>query len=106
MGAYRLDPDLETDSRWALTLRIINSPHFVKSSQLQDFLLYVCRCAMENRIDEISERRIGERVFERESGKIRQGEERLPYFELLIRTITLAGVAQESEVISYRILKR
>src|SRR5262249_17346781 len=29
---------------------------------------YVCRCALENRLEEISEQRIGERVFERESG--------------------------------------
>ena len=65
MGAYRLESDLETDSRWALTRRIINSPHFVKSGRLQDFLLYVCRCALENRLDEISEQKIGERVFER-----------------------------------------
>src|SRR5262245_64532131 len=27
--------------------------------------MYVCRCALENRIDEISEQRIDERVFER-----------------------------------------
>ena len=51
-----------------LTQRIINSPQFVKSSRLQDFLLYVCHCALENRIDDVSEQRIGERVFERESG--------------------------------------
>ncbi len=63
-----LESALETDSRWALTQRIINSPHFIKSNRLQDFLLYVCRCALENRTDEISEQRIGERVFERESG--------------------------------------
>ena len=62
-----MESDLETDSRWALTQRIINSPHFVRSGRLQDFLLYVCRCALENRIDEISEHRIGERVFERGS---------------------------------------
>ena len=30
--------------------------------------MYVCRCALENRIDEISEQRIGERVFERGAG--------------------------------------
>src|SRR5215813_10638685 len=65
MGAYRLESELETDSRWALTQRIINSPHFVKSSRLKDFLLYVCRCALENRLDEISEQKIGERGFER-----------------------------------------
>jgi len=67
MEAYRLESGLETDSRWALTQRIINSSHFVKSGRLQDFLLYVCRCALENRTDEISEHRIGERVFERGS---------------------------------------
>ena len=38
--------------------------------------------------------------------KIHQGTERLPYFELLVRTTTLAGVAQESEVISHRIIKQ
>ena len=58
-GVYGLESDLETDSRWALTQRIINSPHFVKSGRLQDFLLYVCRCALENRLDEISEQKIG-----------------------------------------------
>lgn len=67
-GASRLESDLETDSRWVLTQRIINSPHFVKSGRLQDFLLYVCRCALENRNDEISEQRIGEQVFERGAG--------------------------------------
>src|SRR5262245_13329042 len=69
MGAFKAEPDLEpnldNDPRWVLTQRIISSPHFVKSSRLQDFLLYVCRCALENRLDEISEQRIGERVFER-----------------------------------------
>jgi hypothetical protein len=60
-----LEPSLEADSRWKLAQRIIISPHFAKSGRLQDFLLYVCRCAMENRIDEISEQRIGERVFGR-----------------------------------------
>ncbi len=45
--------------------RIISSQRFVKSSRLQDFLVYVCRCALENRQDEISEQKIGERVFHR-----------------------------------------
>jgi hypothetical protein len=59
------DPSLEMDQRWELVQRIVISQHFVKSARLQDFLLYVCRCALENRIDEISEQRIGERVFAR-----------------------------------------
>jgi hypothetical protein len=65
MTSSGLEPNLEADSRWELAQRIIISPHFVKSGRLQDFLLYVCRCALENRIDEISEQRIGERVFGR-----------------------------------------
>src|SRR5262249_24396089 len=59
---------LETDSRWALVQRIIASQPFIKSAKLQGFLLYVCRCWLENRIDEISEQRIGERVFQRPPG--------------------------------------
>jgi hypothetical protein len=66
-GVDKLESDLETDSRWALVQRIINSPHFVRSGRLRDFLLYVCRCALDGRLDEISEQRIGERVFERAS---------------------------------------
>jgi hypothetical protein len=59
------EANLGADSRWELAQRIIISPYFAKSGRLQDFLLYVCRCAMENRIDEISEQKIGERVFGR-----------------------------------------
>src|SRR5262249_39528336 len=55
----------EPDARWGLAQRIAGSQQFIKSARLQDFLLYVCRCALENRVDEISEQRIGERVFER-----------------------------------------
>jgi hypothetical protein len=60
-----LEPSLEKDVRWGLAQRIIGSQQFVKSARLQDFLLYVCRCALEDRIGEISEQRIGERVFGR-----------------------------------------
>jgi hypothetical protein len=60
-----LEPGLELDVRWGLVRRIVGSQQLVKSARLQDFLLYVCRCALENRNDEISEQRIGERVFGR-----------------------------------------
>jgi hypothetical protein len=39
------------------------------------------------------------------ANKIWKDGHRLPYFEVLIRTITLAGVAQEPEVIAYRVLE-
>jgi hypothetical protein len=44
---------------------VVSSQQFIKSTRLQEFLLYVCRCAIENRTDEISEHQIGERVFDR-----------------------------------------
>jgi hypothetical protein len=59
------DPALETDPRWQLVQRIVASQHFLKSARLQEFLLYVCRSALEDRSSEISEQRIGERVFQR-----------------------------------------
>jgi hypothetical protein len=46
-----------------------------------------------------------EKLLNAFADKLRQGDARLPYFEILIRTITLDGVAQEPEVMAYRILK-
>ena len=46
-----------------------------------------------------------EKLFNALAERLRQKDERLPYFEVLIRTITLAGIAQEPEVIAYRILQ-
>jgi hypothetical protein len=57
--------ELEADSRWELVQRIIISQQFIKSARLQEFLLYVCRCVLANRTDEVSEQKIGERVFQR-----------------------------------------
>jgi hypothetical protein len=47
-----------------------------------------------------------EKLLSAFTDKIRQGADRLPYFELLIRTMTLDGVAQEPEVMAYRVLKQ
>jgi hypothetical protein len=46
-----------------------------------------------------------EKLLQPFTDKIGQRQDRLPYFELLIRTNTLAGVAQESEIVTHRILK-
>ncbi len=45
-----------------------------------------------------------EKLLSAFTSKVRQGTDRLPYFEILIRTITLDGVAQEPEVLAYRVL--
>lgn len=57
--------NLETDPRWKLVLRVAQSPQVTKSSRLKDFLLYVCQAAIEERLDDINEQKIGERVFGR-----------------------------------------
>ena len=56
---------MEDDPRWALVQRILASRNFSKSGRLSAFLLYVCRCALEDRDDEITEQQIGIRVFNR-----------------------------------------
>ncbi len=53
------------DPRWKLVLRIAESSRFAKAARLRDFLLYVCREALESHPAEISEHKIGERVFRR-----------------------------------------
>ena len=59
------ETSFEDDPRWQLVQRIIKSRHFIKSARLQEFLIYVCRCSLNGQADEISEQRIGERVFQR-----------------------------------------
>lgn len=46
-------------------IRISESQRFAKSLRLKDFLLYVCRAALDSHVEEISEQKIGERVFHR-----------------------------------------
>lgn len=53
------------DPRWHLVLRIAESQRFAKSLRLRDFLVYVCRAALDGRLDDIHEQKIGERVFNR-----------------------------------------
>jgi hypothetical protein len=55
----------DSDARWDLVIRISESQRFAKSLRLREFLLYVCRSALDSHIDEISEQKIGERVFHR-----------------------------------------
>lgn len=58
-------PASNNDPRWELVARIAESQRFAKSARLRDFLLYVCRASQDNHTDEISEQKIGERVFNR-----------------------------------------
>ena len=53
------------DPRWELALRLAKGDRFAKSPRLRDFLLYVCDAALNDRIDEITEHKIGQRVFGR-----------------------------------------
>jgi len=46
-------------------LRVVGSQQFARSARLRDFLLYVCRAALEHHGEEIHEQQIGVRVFQR-----------------------------------------
>ena len=39
-------PDLLSDPRWMLVLRVASSQYFKTSPRLRDFLLYVAECAI------------------------------------------------------------
>lgn len=53
------------DDLSALVGRITSSPHFQRSKRLQAFLRYVCDQTAAQRLDEISEIHIGQKVFDR-----------------------------------------
>jgi len=57
--------DIEGDPRWSTVQRILASQNFSKSGRLSAFLLYICRCALEDRSEEITEQQIGIHVFNR-----------------------------------------
>jgi hypothetical protein len=56
------------EQKWALLERIVQSKGFQKSQRLTDFLLYICRKAIDGRTTELNEQDIGEHVFERREG--------------------------------------
>ena len=57
-----------TDAKWALLERIVQSKGFQKSQRPTDFLLYICRKAIDGRTNELNEQDIGENVFGRKEG--------------------------------------
>jgi hypothetical protein len=61
-------PSYARDPRWLLVERILATPEFERSARLSDFLSHVCRLALEDRSDEISEQSLGEIVFGRKPG--------------------------------------
>jgi hypothetical protein len=63
--AVEIESELDSHPHWQLVLRIIASPQLVRSSRLKAFLLYVTRCALLGRSDEITEQQIGVHVFGR-----------------------------------------
>lgn len=57
-----------TDSRQDLMRRVVSSSTFEKSPKLRAFLLYVCRCALDNEPAAATEQQIGIHVFGRPPG--------------------------------------
>jgi len=60
--------DFTGDDRWELVQRINESPHFVSSARLRDFLLHVTTCALRHTPEEATEQQIGIQVFQRIPG--------------------------------------
>jgi hypothetical protein len=73
IGAVLVSRDKETPAEAAgqreeLVRRVASSSTFEKSPRLQAFFLYVCRCALENKPEEVTEQQIGINVYGRQSG--------------------------------------
>jgi hypothetical protein len=60
--------DLTERREWRLAVRVASSKSFSRSELLPRFLLYVCELALTGRTEEITEQRIGTRVFLRPDG--------------------------------------
>ena len=56
------------DIRWELVQRINESPHFIGSARLRDFLTHITLCALRHNPEEASEQQIGIHVFHRNPG--------------------------------------
>ncbi len=56
---------INADPRWTAVQRILASKNFGKSGRMSAFLGYICRCALEERSEEITEQQIGIHVFSR-----------------------------------------
>jgi hypothetical protein len=59
--------DLQSRAEWQLALRIASSKGFCKSSFLPNFLLYICEQHLIGNTQEITEQRIGTKIFHRAS---------------------------------------
>jgi hypothetical protein len=67
VGRQGLGPT-SVDAKWALLERIVQSKGLQKSQRPADFLLYICRKAIDGRTNELNEQDIGEHVFGRREG--------------------------------------
>jgi hypothetical protein len=59
---------LKDDPRWQLALRVVASRQFVRSPLLAKFLLFIVQETLEGRQEEITQHKIGVRVFGRPPG--------------------------------------
>jgi hypothetical protein len=60
--------EFESDLRWELVQRIIESPHLAGSARLRDFLLHVTASAIREMPEDATEQQIGIQVFQRSPG--------------------------------------
>jgi hypothetical protein len=60
-----ISPPEAEDPRWAAVKKVANSPGFAKATLLREFLLYIARHELDGHQEEITEQKIGHRVYKR-----------------------------------------
>ena len=65
-GAQELAPqNLGSDPRWVAVKKVADSSQFAKAARLREFLLYIAGHELSGQTDEITEQKIGHRVYKR-----------------------------------------
>jgi hypothetical protein len=57
--------DLDRDPRYQLAKRVAQSQHFQKAPRLREFLLFVCEQTLLGQAENLTEQKLGQRIFER-----------------------------------------
>jgi hypothetical protein len=60
-----VSPKLAGDSRWAAVKKAADSPRFARAALLREFLLYITGQELSGHAEEITEQKIGHRVYKR-----------------------------------------
>ncbi len=60
-----VSPKFADDPRWTAVRKVADSPHFARAALLREFLLYITGHELSGHAEEITEQKIGHRVYKR-----------------------------------------